>query len=218
MGGPLEKQFLNLGGMPLLGRTLRTFQASSCITAIVVVVPANRVELVRQDMVKPYDISKVVAVVAGGPRRQDSVRLGVEALGPGWDLVVVHDGARPLVSQELIAQCVGEAMLHGAAIAAVPATDTIKEVDAAGFVERTPSRERLWMVQTPQVFRYDWLLEAHQEAHREGFQATDDASLVERLGFRVRVVHGSYENIKVTTRADLRLAQEILGRQGAGKA
>lgn len=215
LGGRLEKQFLLLGGMPLLGHTLKAFQASPLVQGIMVVVPKSRVELVWEGIVRPYGISKVLDVVVGGAHRQDSVRLGLEALGQGWDLVMVHDGARPLVSQELIARCVKETLVHGATLAGVPATDTIKEVNSEGFVERTHPREKLWMVQTPQTFRYDWLMMAHERAFREGFLGTDDASLVERLGFRVRVVTGSYENIKVTTRSDLRLAEEILARREA---
>lgn len=197
--------------------TLKTFEFCPLVHGIVVVVPKHRIELVRENILEQYKISKILALVAGGPHRQESVRLGLEALGPGWELVVVHDGARPLVSAQLVARCVEEALLHGAAIAAVPATDTVKEVDVEGFVERTPPRERLWMVQTPQAFRYDWLLRAHKEAKKEGFLGTDDASLVERLGHRVKVVHGSYENIKVTTGADLKLAREILAAQGVGQ-
>lgn len=217
MGGPLEKQFLRLGGIPLLAHTLKTFESSPLVQGIVVVVPKNRLELVREKILEQYKISKLLALVEGGPQRQDSVRNGLEALEPGWELVVVHDGARPLVSLELIARCVGEAFLHGAAIAAVPATDTVKELDGEGFVERTPPRQRLWMVQTPQAFRYEWLLRAHKEAQKNGFLGTDDSSLLERLGYRVKVVQGSYENIKVTTRADLKLAQEILAAKGGGQ-
>jgi 2-C-methyl-D-erythritol 4-phosphate cytidylyltransferase len=215
MGGPLEKQFLLLEGIPLLAHTLRVFESSPLIHGIVVVVPKDRMELVQEKILEQYNISKLLAMVAGGPHRQESVRLGLEALGSGWELVVVHDGARPLVSSELIARCVETALLHGAAIAAVPTTDTVKEVDPEGFVLSTPRRERLWMVQTPQAFRHDWLLRAHMEAQKEGFLGTDDASLVERLGHRVKVVQGSYENIKVTTASDLKLAREILAAQGA---
>lgn len=206
----MEKQFLLLNGIPLLAHTLKVFEASPFIHGIVVVVPPKRLELVRENILQQYKISKLVALVPGGPHRQQSVRLGLEALEEGWELVVVHDGARPMVGLELIARCVQEALVHGAAIAAVPATDTVKEVDSEGFVQRTPPRERLWMVQTPQAFRYDWLLRAHREAQQQGFLGTDDASLVERLGYRVKVVQGSYDNIKITTRADLKLVREIL--------
>ncbi len=210
MGGALEKQFLRLEGMPILVHTLKTFDSSPIVQGIVLVVPKSRMEQVREEILEKYKISKLVALVVGGPHRQDSVRLGLEALGPGWELVVVHDGVRPLVSQELIARCVEQALVHGAAIAAVPATDTVKEVDSEGFVQRTPLRETLWMVQTPQAFCYEWILRAHQEAQKEGFLGTDDASLVERLGHKVKVVLGCYENLKVTTPADLSLAREIL--------
>lgn len=215
MGGPLEKQFLLLEGIPLLAHTLRAFESSPFIHGIVVVVPKSRMQLVREKILEQYNISKLLALVAGGPHRQESVRLGLEALDSSWELVVVHDGARPLVSLELIARCVETAFLHGAAVAAVPTTDTVKEVDSEGFVLSTPLRERLWMVQTPQAFRYDLILRAHTEAQKEGFLGTDDASLVERLGHKVKIVQGSYENIKITTASDLKLAREILAAQEA---
>ncbi|MEJ5377964.1 MAG: 2-C-methyl-D-erythritol 4-phosphate cytidylyltransferase [bacterium] len=217
MGAPLEKQFLQLEGMPILLHTLKAFESSSHVHGIVVVVPSARLELVRETILKQCKISKLKALVAGGPHRQDSVRLGLEALGPEWDMVVVHDGARPLVEQDLIARCVEAAAVHGAAIAAVPATDTVKEVDSDGFVVRTLPRNRLWMVQTPQVFRYTWILRAHQEAQKNGFLGTDDASLVERLGHKVKIVQGSYENIKVTTKADLKVAGDILASKGGAR-
>ncbi len=212
-GGPLEKQFLPLGDRPLLARTLEPFERSPSVQEIVLVVLPDRVEWMWESLVKPHGISKVSKVVPGGPRRQDSVRLGLEAMEAGWDLVLVHDGARPLVSEEIIARSVQETMIHGATLVGVPATDTISQVDAEGFVVRTLDRHGLWMVQTPQTFRYDLILRAHREAQREGFQGTDDASLVERLGIRVRVIPGSYDNLKVTTERDLVLAEEILARQ-----
>lgn len=218
MGGQLEKQFMLLAGRPLLWHTLQTFQISPWIQGVVVAVPKHRVGFVWEDMVRPGGFSKVLEVVEGGAERQESVRRGLCCIGDGWDIVMVHDGARPLITAELIARCVEQTMIWGATVAAVPATDTIKEVDPQGFVDRTHPRERLWMVQTPQTFRYHWIKAAHDRAWREGFSGTDDSSLVERLGVKVRVVKGSYENIKVTTPADLRLAEEILLRRGVPKS
>jgi len=217
-GATVEKQFLFLDGLPLLARTLYPFQHSPWIQAIVLVVPQGRDAAVRESILEPYGFSKVLRVVAGGPERQDSVRLGLESLGPEWDFVLVHDGARPLVSEEIIARSVEQTLLHGATLVGVPATDTIKEVDPKGWVVRTLPRSALWMVQTPQTFRFDWILRAHREAHEAGFVGTDDAALVERLGIGVRIIEGSYDNIKVTTQRDLALAREILAGRKEGSA
>ncbi len=215
-GAPVEKQFLLLGGKPLLARTIEPFQHSPWVHGIVLVVPPGSEERTWETIVRPHALEKVFRVVPGGPQRQDSVRLGLRAAGSGWDLALIHDGARPLVTEETIAQCVQETLAHGAALAGVPATDTIKEVDAQGTVLCTLPRERLWLVQTPQGFGYDLILRAHQEAQEQGFVGTDDAALVERLGVTVKVIQGTYENIKVTTQRDLVLAEEILAQRERG--
>jgi 2-C-methyl-D-erythritol 4-phosphate cytidylyltransferase len=215
-GAPVEKQFLSLGGKPLLTRTVEPFQRSPWVHGIVLVVPVGSEKRTWESVVRPHGLLKVSHVVQGGPQRQDSVRLGLEAAGPNWGLVLIHDGARPLVTEEIIARCVQETLLHGATLVGVPATDTIKEVDAQGTVLNTLTRERLWMVQTPQGFRHALILRAHEEAHAEGFLGTDDAALVERLGASVKVIHGSYDNIKITTQRDLALAEEILVQRERG--
>ncbi|MCH7718276.1 MAG: 2-C-methyl-D-erythritol 4-phosphate cytidylyltransferase [Chloroflexi bacterium] len=152
--------------------------------------------------------AKVCAVVPGGARRQDSVRAGLEALGR-CDWVVVHDGARPLVTEELIERGLEEARETGASCCALPVPDTVKEGDEAGHVVRTLDRSRLWLAQTPQVFSYELLLKAHQEAEGE---ATDDAALVEALGVKVLLYRGSPRNLKVTTQEDLALVEALLAQ------
>jgi 2-C-methyl-D-erythritol 4-phosphate cytidylyltransferase/2-C-methyl-D-erythritol 2,4-cyclodiphosphate synthase len=149
-------------------------------------------------------------VAGGGEQRQESVRAGISEVHPECDLVLVHDAARPFVRPELIERCLEAGGRHGAVIAAMPATDTVKEVGAEGRVTATLDRSRLWLVQTPQVFRYRLLVEAHENAARSGFTGTDDAALVEHMGHRVHVVLGDADNMKVTWPEDLRRAERYI--------
>jgi len=208
MGG-LDKLFAPLGGRPLLARTLAAFQECSAVRRIVLVLAAEN--LARGlALAEEEGLSKVRTVCLGGRRRQDSVWEGLECLGPcAW--VVVHDGARPLVTPQLIEEGLAAARETGAAVCALPAHETVKRVDEQGRVLRTLDRRRLWLVQTPQVFRYDILREAHERSRRT---ATDDAALVERLGHRVQVYPGSPRNLKVTTPEDLALAEALLKLAG----
>ena len=203
--GPADKLFADLGGMPLLARTLRPFQDSPLVDRIVLVLSVANLERGRE-LAAEHGIAKLAAACAGGPRRQDSVRLGLEALG-ACDWVLVHDGARPLVAAELIERGLAAAQETGAAVPAVPLADTVKEVATDGTVERTLDRDRLFAAQTPQVFRYDLLLRAHREVTAE---VTDDAAMLEALGLPVKLFEGSRTNIKVTTPEDLRLAEALL--------
>ncbi len=208
MGGT-EKLFAPLAGRPLLAYSLDAFQRCPAVGRIVLVLSErNRGE--GEALLKGGAFPKVEALCLGGQRRQDSVWAGLSALGgprpDGW--VVVHDGARPLVTPALIEKGLAAARETGAAVCAVPAQDTIKEGDEQGLVRRTLDRERLWLVQTPQVFRYDMLREAHERASGD---VTDDASLVEALGQRVRLYAGSRRNLKVTTPGDLAVAEALLG-------
>ena len=200
-----DKLFADLGGRPLLARALQSFQDSPLVHRIVLVLSAANLERGRA-LATEWGVDKLTAVCEGGPRRQDSVRLGLEALGP-CDWVLVHDGARPLVSAELIERGLAAARETGAAVPAVPVADTVKLAAPDGTVERTLDRSRLWAAQTPQVFRYDLLLRAHREVAAE---VTDDAAMLEALGLPVRLFEGSATNIKVTTPEDLRLAEALL--------
>ncbi len=214
MGGERPKQFLELEGRPLLAVTLARFQAVASVGSMVVVVPADEIEFCRREIVARYNLDKVDQVVAGGERRQDSVRRGIEATGGRFDLVLIHDGVRPLVQPELVERVIGAGRRHGAAIAALPTKETVKEVDSEGLVVRTYDRHRVWLVQTPQVFRYEDIRRAHQKAFREGWTGlTDDALLTERMGISVAVVEGSEDNIKITTPYDLELATFLLRRR-----
>lgn len=204
MGG-VDKIFADLAGRPLLARTIDVFQACPSIDRVVIVLSRDKLDEGRR-LAKEYQLSKVSDVCAGGARRQDSVREGLERLA-GCQWVVVHDGARPCLNVDLIERGLEEARTTGAAIAAMPVTDTIKIVSPDSFVAETPFRQSLWAAQTPQVFRFDIIDEAYRKAEGD---ATDDATLVENLGYKVKIYPGSDANIKVTTPDDLLLAEAIL--------
>jgi len=211
MGGDRPKQFLGLEGKPILVVTLEAFERCAAIDVVVLVVPQDAVETCERDIVRGYGLSKVRRVVPGGARRQDSVRLGVEACPEDCRIVVVHDGVRPLIREDLIERAVSGARTHGAVVAALPAKETIKETGDDGRVRRTLDRGSLWLVQTPQAFRREDLLEAHRRAFREGWgEMSDDALLLETMGQPVRVIQGAEDNIKVTTPFDLAVARFLL--------
>ena len=213
-----DKLFATIGGRPLLAHTLARFQDSPLVHRIVLVLSAANLERGRA-LAEEEGIDKLSALCEGGPRRQDSVRLGLEALSQ-CDWVLVHDGARPLVTTELIERGLAAARETGAAVPAVPLADTVKLAAPDGTVERTLDRKGLWAAQTPQVFRYDLLLRAHREvtadpstALRAGY--TDDAAMLEALGLPVKLFEGSAANTKVTTPDDLRLAEALLAARAA---
>lgn len=214
MGSDRVKQFLDFHGKPLLTVTLERFQHCPAIHGIILVVPKDQLDYCVKEIIEPYHLTKVEKVVEGGARRQDSVRLGIEASDGNYDLILIHDGVRPLVDSGLIEKVVAAGERDRAVITALPAKDTIKEVDGNGRVIKTCDRGRLRLVQTPQIFRYGDILKAHQRALREGWEAmTDDALLVEKMGIPVRVIEGSETNIKVTTPHDMALARLLWGRE-----
>ena len=202
----VDKQFATIAGRPFLARSLETFDRSPSINSVSIAASASRVETVRE-MVRKCGLVKVVSVVEGGARRQDSVLNAVRALD-NMDIVLIHDGARPFVDQPTIERAVAAASEWGAASAAVPVKDTIKVADGNLAVVDTPSRDLLWAAQTPQAFHLDILLRAHSEISRD---VTDDAAMVEAIGHPVKLFMGSYLNIKVTTPEDLLFAEAIAG-------
>jgi 2-C-methyl-D-erythritol 4-phosphate cytidylyltransferase/2-C-methyl-D-erythritol 2,4-cyclodiphosphate synthase len=216
LGSPDNKAFVLLSEKPLAWYALEAMRAAGGIEEIVVVVAPAEVERARRFFLGSDSGAGAggdgvtLKVTAGGEQRQESVRAGLSEVNPECDLVLVHDAARPLVKPALIRRCLEAAGRHGAVIAAVPATDTVKEVGAEGVVAATLDRSRVWLVQTPQVFRYGLLMEAHEKAAESGFRGTDDGALVEHLGYRVHVVLGDIDNIKVTWNEDLRRAERYL--------
>ena len=205
MGG-IDKVMASIKGEPMILRTVRNFQNCDAISEIVIVT--------RPDLIQPItnlckDMGKVIAVVAGGNSRQESVNLGLNALGDKVKLVAVHDGARPLITWQVIDRVVRAANTYGAAAPAVPVKDTIKVVEGY-VVKNTPDRAALRAVQTPQVFDFDMLRGALKKAEADGAQVTDDCSAVERIGLTVKIVEGDERNIKVTTPMDLKIAEMLL--------
>lgn len=205
MGG-IDKVMATLGGEPMIARTVRAFQNCDAISEIVIVT--------REDLILPItglckDMLKVTAVVAGGKSRQESVHLGLNALSDKVKLAAVHDGARPLITWQVIDRVVRAANTYGAAAPAIPVKDTIKVVEGR-VVKNTPDRASLFAVQTPQVFDFDLLRGALKKAELEGAALTDDCSAVERMGMAVKIVEGDERNLKVTTPLDLKIAELLL--------
>jgi len=215
LGAPVPKQLLELSGRPILRWSVEAFLASPVVDHVVAVLPAELASSPPE-----YLRGERLTLVAGGERRQDSVACGLDAVPPATGLVVIHDAARPLVDADLIARTVAAAAESGAAIAALGARDTIKEsggegAGAARFVSRTLPREAIFLAQTPQAFRRE-VLEHAVRLGREGVDATDEAALAERAGYRVRLVEGSTRNIKITTPEDLAVAEALIGPHAAG--
>ena len=210
MGGAVPKQFLALGGEPLVVHSLRVLQRSPVIDQIVLAVPQADLDYCLNDLAVRFGFSKITKVVAGGKERQDSVRHALEHVSLETEIVVVHDAVRPFLTERMVAEVVEAARRVGGAIVALPMRDTVKQVGAEHRIEQTVDRRPLWLAQTPQAFRRDRLLNVHRKAHAEGVHATDDAFLFEWVGHPVVVVEGSGENIKVTRPEDMVIGEAIL--------
>ncbi|MBU1169453.1 MAG: 2-C-methyl-D-erythritol 4-phosphate cytidylyltransferase [Proteobacteria bacterium] len=207
----VRKQYLELEGTPVLQRTLMVFDQCSDIERIVLVVPPPDEEFCRTTIVQSINMTKEVLLVGGGLERQQSVYNGLLSLNIENDeIVVIHDGVRPFVDSRHIIECIHAAMDCGASVLGVPVSDTLKQLDSLGYVEKTIDRETLWAVQTPQAFQYGLIKAAHDRAVDIHIRATDDASLVEAMGRPVKLVLGSRNNIKITTRDDLVLAAALM--------
>jgi 2-C-methyl-D-erythritol 4-phosphate cytidylyltransferase len=215
MAADVSKQFMMLRDKPIVAHTLSVFDEQPAIDAIVLVVAARDIEYAEKNIVERYKYKKPIAVVEGGMERQKSVYNGLMSIKANTsDIVVIHDGVRPLVTGAMVQDSIDAARAYGAAVVGVPVKDTVKRVNNAGFVMFTPRRDEFWVVQTPQAFKYGLIREAHERAMQDGFQGTDDAVLVERLGHPVKMVKGCYSNIKITTREDLVLVQEFMNDLG----
>jgi 2-C-methyl-D-erythritol 4-phosphate cytidylyltransferase len=208
-GGGLPKQFRALAGRPLLAWTIERFEKATSIDSITLVVAEEHLLYAGEKVVDPFGFHKVTRIVPGGEVRRESVLKGLERLPLSTGLVAIHDGARPLVSPADIDAVVALAAKERAAMLAAPVTDTVKRVKE-GYVMSTLERNALYLAQTPQAFQYDLILKAHRQANESGLDVTDDAALVERLGFKVRVVEPSRPNFKITRREDLIAAEAFL--------
>ena len=210
MGTKLPKQYVKLAGEPILSHTLKGFDACASITRIFLVVPASDALYCQNEIVGPAALTKEVTLVAGGERRQDSVLNGLYAMDASEGIVLIHDGVRPFISNDLIEACIAGARKFGACIPAIPVFDTLKRSDTENRIDATVPRDGLYMAQTPQTFRIPLIIKAHAEALQNGWEATDDASLVEKMGEPVHMVQGVRENLKITTPEDLAWAEAFL--------
>jgi 2-C-methyl-D-erythritol 4-phosphate cytidylyltransferase len=214
LGGDVPKAYIAIGGRPMVLRTLDRFFSAQTIEQLILVVAAR--DLTRCEAMLRADAAlsrRSWTLQSGGASRQQSVKNGLAKVDPNTDIVVIHDGARPFVTPRLIDRCVEAARNQGAVVVGVPVRDTIKVVAGDRRVQTTPARSSLWEIQTPQVFRREWIIEAHERAAQQAFEATDDAMLVERTGKSVFVLDGETTNIKITTSEDVWLAEALL-REG----
>ena len=214
MQSDTRKQYLKVAGRPVLVHTLLKFDVCPLIDQICLVVPDDDLDFCRRRLLLGSQIKKPVKFVAGGRHRQQSVYNGLKSLDHKNGLVAIHDGVRPLIDPLLITACIRAAETSGASAPGIPAYDTIKRVSGQGTIAGTVARKGLWLVQTPQVFRYAIIIEAHDRALHDDYVGTDDAALVERLGFPVTLISGSKSNIKVTTAEDLTMAAALLKAVG----
>ncbi len=213
MGKSVAKQFLTLGDMPMLAHTLLMFQRASEVDEIIPILSKEDMEICLKEIIERYHVTKVKTLVVGGKERQDSVQNGLQKLEKDASIVLIHDGVRPFVTNEMIEEIVDYARKGECVTVGVPLKDTVKEVNEKGFVVHTLERSRLWAIQTPQAFPVKILRRAYEDSYKRNIYGTDDATLVERAGGMVRVIMGSYDNIKITTPEDLLLAEEILKRR-----
>ncbi len=211
MNSSIQKQFLEIKGYPVLYYSLKCFQDSPLIGEIVLVTSENAVSYCRSEIVKKYGFSKVTGIIAGGKERYDSVYAGLLACGE-CEYVFIHDGARPFISEEILERGLTGVQETGACVIGMPSKDTVKIADEDGFVKETPDRKNVWTIQTPQIFSYRLIRDAHESIRKKDMSAiTDDAMVVEQeTGVRVRLAEGSYQNIKITTPEDLAVAESFL--------
>ena len=207
--GLVDKPFLLLEKRPLLTYALLTLENSSFVGEVVLVVEKNKISRAKE-LIKKYHISKVKEIVAGGKTRQDSIVLGLRKINSFSDFVLIHDGARPFLTGELIKRVILGAKRYKAVVPGLPLFDTIKKVEKFSFITSTIDRKSLWAVQTPQVFKAEIIQKAYFQAEKNHFWGTDSASLVEKIGIPVKIIKGDLYNIKITTQDDFLLAEAIL--------
>ncbi len=206
LGGSTRKQFLLLRGKPIIVHTLQQFEHCPDVDEVAVAVPASAI-VDMESHVSRYRLHKVSKVIVGGVQRQDSVSMVLRTLrARPSDIIVVHDGVRPFIDPKRISQTIEACREYGAAVQAVQPKDTMRRSRGGGFFDETLDRAALWLVQTPQTFRASILQKAFRQAAKDRFYSTDESALVERTGVRIRIVEGSYDNVKITTKEDLDLA------------
>ena len=209
MKSDINKQFLKIGGKEVIAHTVERFYNNKNIGEIIIVVREDEKEFFQENIINKYGY-KNLKIAFGGKERQDSVYNGLQEVDKNCSIVLIHDGARPFVTNEIIEKSIKCAQKYNCAIVGIPVKDTIKIVNENNDVCNTPNRNTLWSIQTPQVFDYSLIMKAHEKAKNDKYYGTDDSMLMEYLGYNVKVVEGSYDNIKITTPEDLKVAEEIL--------
>lgn len=222
--GDINKQFMLIHNKPILAHTLKSFQECQKIDEIYVVIPKEYMDYCRNEIIKKYAYNKIAKLIAGGASRQESVYKGLLALPQTCSLVSVHDGVRPLITAREIGELIEKLLLinknddkYKGIITASPAYETVKKIDPDNNIESTITRSQVCIAQTPQTFFYSEIIQAYEKAIKDGFAGTDDASLIERMGWKVKVIMGHHENIKITTPMDLFLAELIMSKNGKSK-
>ncbi len=210
MKSNINKQYIKLRDKEVVAHTIEVFDKNNNIDEIVVVVREDEEEFFVEHVVNKYNFDKNIKIAHGGCERQDSVYNGLKKVSNGCKIVLIHDGARPFVSNSIINNSIEEAMENKAVVVGVPVKDTIKILDDKNIITNTPNRKYVWSVQTPQSFDYGILIKCYENAFEKRFYGTDDAMLVENMGYNVKMIMGSYENIKMTTREDLNFGEQIL--------
>ncbi|GFP37641.1 2-C-methyl-D-erythritol 4-phosphate cytidylyltransferase [Candidatus Hakubella thermalkaliphila] len=213
MNTKISKQLIPLRGKPIIVYTLLAFEEATLVDEVVLVVNKGVMGYYERNIIERYGIKKVKRIVAGGVTRQESVYNGLQKVSEQTKIVAIHDGARPLVTPELIDRSIQSLGDKSGLVVSIPVQDTIKIVGSDQVIKETPDRRRIWAAQTPQVFPLEIIRKAHEMAKADGFVGTDDGSLVERVGLEVSVMLGSKENIKITTPLDLTMAQVIMSRR-----
>lgn len=210
MKSDVSKQFLVIKDKPIIAYTLWAFDRCEEIDEIIVVAAADELEFFKSDILGKYTFNKVKKLIAGGAERQQSAYNGIKAVSPDNNIILIHDGARPFVNSRIIADCIEQAKAYGAVSAGMPSKDTVKLVDDNCMVTATPDRSRVWLTQTPQAFKKEIIITAHEQALTKNIIGTDDAMLAELAGYKVKMVSAAYENIKITTPEDIAIAETLL--------
>lgn len=213
MKSAIAKQYIALKGRTVLSYTIEAFNSSEYIDEIIVVCGSNDIGYVSEEIVNKNGYDKVISVTAGGMERQDSIYNGLKRVSPDCDVVLIHDGVRPFIEGKYIKKLAEAAMEYGGCVMGVRVKDTIKVCDKNNYITGTPDRTTLWAAQTPQCFRYDIIMTAYEKAFEDGFYGTDDSMLAERTGVKIKMIEGSYDNIKLTTPEDLYMGEIILEKK-----
>ena len=210
MGAPTNKQFLLLDNKPIIVHTLQVFEECKPVDGVYLVANQKDLPVIQEEILEQYRFSKVIKLVIGGRLRQDSVKNGLDAIENPCDIVIIHDGARPFITPSFIEKGIYLMEMFDAIIPALPVKDTIKVISKEGFVLKTLDRDSLWQVQTPQTFKYELIMKAYMEGMAKKLYGYDDATFIESIGKKVKVIEGSPYNIKITTPEDLIIARGIL--------